>query len=122
MDLQEIWSLKVYTLTHPKTFTWDHVSGFEKYLHCPCVRASVKKIIMHGYSISVSVKSLHTIYMAIGIYKHNTDKNLTKICNDWHCELKHHFFYHFLKIIMFSVYEKGLKINPSKLQIPAQGQ
>jgi len=80
-----------------------------------------KKIIMHGNSISVSVKSLQTVYMAIGIYKLNTDKNLTKICDDWHCELKDHFFYHFLKIIMFSVYEKGLKINPSGLEIPAPG-
>ncbi len=120
---KKIWSLKVYTLTHPKTFTWDHVSGFDKYLHCPCVRATVKKIIVHSYSISVSVKSLHTIYMAIGIYKHNTDKkNLTKICNDWHWELKHHFFYHFLKIIIFRYMRRSLKINPSKFQIQAQGQ
>jgi hypothetical protein len=59
--------------------------------------------------------------MAIGIYKHNTDKNLTKICNDWHCELKDHFFYHFLKIIKFSVYEKGLKIKPFQISDPGLG-
>ncbi len=23
----------VFTLTHPKTFTWGHVSVFDKYLH-----------------------------------------------------------------------------------------
>ncbi len=114
---KKIWSLTVYTLNT----TQNIYMGPCKWIWQIFI-ATVKKIIVHGYSISVSVKSLHTIYMAIGIYKHNTDKNLTNICNDWHWELKHHFFYHFLKIIIFSIYEKGLKINPSKFQIQAQGQ
>jgi hypothetical protein len=32
----------VFTLTHPKAFTWGHVSVCDKYLHWPCV--SVKTL------------------------------------------------------------------------------
>ncbi len=44
----------VHTLTHPKTFTHDCVSVFDKYLHWPhvSVSVSVKKII-HKNNISV---------------------------------------------------------------------
>jgi hypothetical protein len=34
----------VFTVTCPKTFTWGHVSVFDKYLRCPCV--SVKNLDM----------------------------------------------------------------------------
>jgi hypothetical protein len=43
MDLQEDMVIEgIYTYT-PQNITWDRVSVFDTYLHCPCIRASVKK-------------------------------------------------------------------------------
>ncbi len=41
----------------PKTFTWDRVNVFDKYLHCP------------------HVNDLHAIYIIIDIYTDNTCSN-----------------------------------------------
>jgi hypothetical protein len=35
----------VFTLTSPKTFTWGHVSVFDRYLHWPRANVSVKNIL-----------------------------------------------------------------------------
>ncbi len=43
----------VFTLTHPKTFTQDRVSVFDKYLHWPQVSV---KVHVHCNRISVNVK------------------------------------------------------------------
>jgi hypothetical protein len=37
----------VFTLTWPKTITWDRVSAFDKYLHWPRVIVSVKYIYIY---------------------------------------------------------------------------
>jgi hypothetical protein len=34
----------VFTLTCPKTFTWSHVSIFDRYLHWPLCKYKCKKI------------------------------------------------------------------------------
>jgi hypothetical protein len=62
----------VYTLTRPKTFTHDHVSVFDKYLHWP--HLNIFKIMYKIYT---------PIYTTIDTYMHNT-KN----------EPKHKFFQH----------------------------
>jgi hypothetical protein len=46
------------TLTCSKTFTWGHVSVFDKYLHWPHVNASVKKTKQNS-NTSINVKSLN---------------------------------------------------------------
>jgi hypothetical protein len=50
----------VFILTHPKTFTWGHVSVFDKYLHWLNVSGKINKYI-HCNKISLSVKKFECV-------------------------------------------------------------